>query len=238
VTSGLRRGVAAAGAAALLALVVIGAAVQRFPPIASVAVNPGVHGDPPSDDLIPSPVFGRLKGGDDWSDVDLRWLGILLSVIAAVALILLVARVVAQLVRRIRGRSRRQTDSVAGLVGGGESVEQARVPVIEAGVEAARASLESYQEPSDAILAAWLELEDAARDSGLERTPAQTPAEFTVAVLARTGADPEATTELLELYHRARFSSHPTTHADVRRASDCLVRIAASWPAPLELAAR
>lgn len=104
------------------------------------------------------------------------------------------------------------------------------VPVLRQGVEAAGRSLDQISEPNNAIVAAWLELEEASASSGVTRTPAQTPTEFTVTVLAKTHADEDATRELLGLYHRARFSSEGVGPDEVERAKDCLARLAASWP--------
>jgi hypothetical protein len=109
--------------------------------------------------------------------------------------------------------------------------------VLLRGVEAARLSLASIAEPTDAVIAAWLSLEDAAAESGVRRHPAQTPTEFTLGVLTATKADADATRELLALYHLARFSTHPVTAEDVERASRCLGAIAASWHAAHGVAA-
>ena len=105
------------------------------------------------------------------------------------------------------------------------------VPVLQRGVAEAQRHLAVVSGPSDAVVAAWLALEDAATASGVRRSPWQTPTEFTVAVLDNTNADPDATAELLALYHRARFSSHPIEAADVDRAAACFGRLAASWQA-------
>ena len=86
-------------------------------------------------------------------------------------------------------------------------------------------------DPGDAVIAAWLSLEDAAAESGVRRHPAQTPTEFTLAILRSTRADADATRELLALYHLARFSTHPVTADHVERAWRCLGAIAESWVA-------
>ncbi|WP_185845935.1 DUF4129 domain-containing protein [Kibdelosporangium aridum] len=59
--------------------------------------------------------------------------------------------------------------------------------------------------PSDAVIAAWVELEASAARTGIEREPHQTPTEFTAAVLAGQNADEQALRTLRRLYHRARF---------------------------------
>ena len=77
----------------------------------------------------------------------------------------------------------------------------------------------------DAIIAAWLALEDAAERSGAARASSQTPTEFTAAVLATTPASPEAVTELLGLFHLARFARTEMSEAQVAAASAALRRL-------------
>lgn len=60
--------------------------------------------------------------------------------------------------------------------------------------------------PGDAVVAAWLRLEEAAAHEGAARQPHQTATEFTTALLTRyTTGDPAALDELRGLYQRARF---------------------------------
>lgn len=93
------------------------------------------------------------------------------------------------------------------------------LPALADGVDAARRVLAESLPPGDAVIAAWVALERAAERTGVPREPAQTPTEFTVAVLGETRADPDATRALLDLYLRARFSEHPLVPGDVARAS-------------------
>jgi len=103
------------------------------------------------------------------------------------------------------------------------------LPVLRRGVEAARQYLADIGDSDDAIIAAWLALEEAAASTGVRRKASQTPTEFTIAVLESTQADSEAANGLLALYERARFSNHPTGRADVEAASIYLRRLAKSW---------
>jgi hypothetical protein len=80
--------------------------------------------------------------------------------------------------------------------------------------------------PSDAVIAAWVELERAAAASGTQRAPHQTPSEFTETVLYRHNADALALKDLRTLYHRARFGKPETvTLDDVDAARTALGRI-------------
>ena len=84
-----------------------------------------------------------------------------------------------------------------------------------------------HRQARDAVVAAWLALEQAAARGGTRRDPAQTPTEFTVALLRRHAADEAATAELLALYHRARFGSAPLPEDAAPRAAAALETIAA-----------
>lgn len=103
------------------------------------------------------------------------------------------------------------------------------LPVLRRGVDAALDLLAQHERPTDAIVAAWLALEESAADSGVPRAPAATPTEFTVDVLRRTTADPASTNGLLRLYHRARFSAAGAVPADVEEARAHLAAIARTW---------
>jgi len=62
---------------------------------------------------------------------------------------------------------------------------------------------------ADLVVLSWERLEEAAARAGSARPPHATPTEFTAGLLATHGAPPDATAVLLDLYHRARFSSAP-----------------------------
>jgi hypothetical protein len=145
--------------------------------------------------------------------------------------ILLILRFVRRLLRPIGG-----PQLPRGLTVDVDAAPEPDIPVLLRGVSAARELLTRFAEPSDAVVAAWLALEDAADRSGVHRRPSATPTEFTVAVLAATPAPPAATRELLDLYRTARFSAHPITAADVDRAAGCLAAIAESFTAAAERA--
>jgi len=116
-------------------------------------------------------------------------------------------------------------DEDAGDYGDIEAVPAA--PVLEQGVARAARLLEDDRvPPGDAVIAAWVALEESAARTGVVRDRAQTASEFTVDVLGRTRADPAATSRLLQLYLAARYSEHRLTPQDVAAARDALARIA------------
>jgi hypothetical protein len=102
-------------------------------------------------------------------------------------------------------------------------------PAVRQGVREAQQLLDAVADPTDAVLAAWVALEDAAAGSGVPRRPADTPTELTARVLAATAADEDAATTLLGLYHRARFSAGGVGPEAVVEARRCLGALATSW---------
>ncbi|TDQ04246.1 uncharacterized protein DUF4129 [Labedaea rhizosphaerae] len=87
--------------------------------------------------------------------------------------------------------------------------------------------------PSDAVVAAWLRLEQAAAESGRPRAAHQTPTEFTSALLAEHVADDAAVGRLRGLYQRARFGRPgAVTDADADEARSALGAILDGWRVP------
>ena len=158
--------------------------------------------------------------------VDMGWLVVLAGMLLLGVVILLLVR----FLRRL-GRPLGRTETPRGLAADFDPPPEPDIPVLLRGVSAARELLTRFAEPSDAVVAAWLALEEAAERSGVHRRPSATPTEFTMLVLAATPAPPAATRELLGLYRTARFSTHPITATDLERAARCLAEIAESFTA-------
>lgn len=76
--------------------------------------------------------------------------------------------------------------------------------------------------PRNAIVAAWLRLEEAAESAGSVRNPADTPSEFVERVLASSTLDADAIGRLAALYREARFSAHQITDSQRDEARACL----------------
>lgn len=81
--------------------------------------------------------------------------------------------------------------------------------------------------PGDAVIAAWVQLEQDAAASGTKREAHQTPTEFTTEVLKNLETDPVALQRLRTLYQRARFGpENSVTEADVAEARRSLMELA------------
>lgn len=99
------------------------------------------------------------------------------------------------------------------------------------GIELALQVFDEQREPADAIVRAWLGLEETAEESGIVRRPSETPTEFTSRILGRAFADDRAIRTLLRLYLRTRFGDHPVSAEEVAAVRDALQRLVASWRA-------
>lgn len=87
--------------------------------------------------------------------------------------------------------------------------------------------------PSDAVVAAWLNLEEAAAAGGAPRQDHETPTEFTGALLARYEVDTEAAATLRGLYQRARFGApERVSDEDAASAERALERVVACLDRP------
>jgi hypothetical protein len=158
------------------------------------------------------------------------WVGVL-------ALVVILVGVAALLWRWF---SRRRLPAAPGLHGA--SVEATRVVPVEpepepepeallTGIELALRELDEDRDPADAVVRAWLGLQETAEESGIVRQPAETPTEFTSRIMSRAFADDRAVQTLLRLYLRTRFGNHPVTANDVAAVHDALERLLANWRA-------
>jgi hypothetical protein len=105
-------------------------------------------------------------------------------------------------------------------------------PALSAGIELALQALDAHREPADAIVRAWLGLQETAEESGIKRLAAETPTEFTSRILGRAFADARPVQTLLRLYLRTRFGDHPVTGADVAAVRVALQELVRTWHAP------
>jgi hypothetical protein len=191
------------------------------------------------DGLLPTPQPGptlppQSTGADRaslqapaWVGETMRWLAIAALAVLAFLLLRHVYRLVQQRLRSIDTGGPGDEPAGREVLDALDDVTQAALQ--EGYLDAGRALREGLP-PGDAVIAAWLALERAAGRGGLERGPAATATEFTLALLDRTPADPAAARTLLRLYHRARFSDHEVGAGDVAAARAALGTLAAALP--------
>jgi hypothetical protein len=161
-----------------------------------------------------------------WESI-LATLGIALAVGIALALASWLIRLLRALARQ---RLARWPDPDQVPVGATVAARLSTEQVADAVAEALR-RLDQAGDPTDAVISAWLAFEEAAARHGVERGPAQTPTEFTMAVLARSQVPLGAVSRLRALYWGARFSAAAPSPAQVGQARAALAQIAGSWQA-------
>jgi len=157
---------------------------------------------------------------------DLTWLGIVLLSVIVLWVVFLVARWLQRHPVELPPDAPDDAGLAAGDVLSGPGVRMPDLPALREAVAGADLLVRRHVPPTDAVIAAWVHLEQAAARSGVPRDRAQTPTEFTVAVLDRTPVDPAATRALLNLYLRARFGGERMTTSDVTAAVAALTVLA------------
>ncbi len=181
--------------------------------------------EPPTLDIPPITLPPQEPAGSDLP-VSETLENILLVLAAAVA-VGIVGYLLFRLIQRLRGAWRPEDETAGEQLAGGDALgEVVDIAALATAVARAEAHLAGLAEPGDAVTAAWVALEDEAALQGTSRDPSQTATEFTTELLRRTPAPADAVTLLRALYHKARFTAHPVTAADVHRAREALGRIA------------
>ena len=161
----------------------------------------------------------------------LFWTAVFLVVVLAVVFVLWWRR------RAPRRRAPRpveaETPPVVAAEVGRAAEPEPDVPVIRSGLEEALLELERDVEPGDAVVRAWLGLQQTAEQSGVARGRSETPTEFTSRILGRVfandSAGKDAIATLLRLYLRTRFGDHPVTADDVVLVRHALRELVRTW---------
>ena len=163
-------------------------------------------------------------------------LAIVLAVIIAIAAVgfaLLVWRLwAARPSRAATTRNTAVTETISEVPVEPQPDPEPDAPALRTGIELALQALDEQREPADAIVRAWLGLQETAAQSGIVRRAAETPTEFTSRILSRAFADDRAVRTLLRLYLRTRFGDHPVTSDDVAVVRAALQELVLTWPAP------
>ncbi|MFE7019855.1 DUF4129 domain-containing protein [Microbacterium sp. NPDC057650] len=156
------------------------------------------------------------------------------AVIVCLAVLALVVLLIVLVVRRLRELWR---DRPLRRRGGAEiddepaSGAEATVAAaaIRRGIAAAIDVIGESRDPGDAIIAAWVGLEQTAADSGVARAASETPREYTLRIIARRAATESDVGALVDLYEQVRYGGHIADDADRRAARDLLERLEEEW---------
>ncbi len=202
-----------AGAVVLAAWV----STARFVPVLRGAVDQPISRQPAVPPRLPGGSGGKqeqhLQQGGSLGPVAMTFIYVMLIVFALALLAIIWRR--AQPSRRRRAAVPVATQLAAedtfDDIGAGLAGDLSRT------VESGMAALDQGA-PRDAIVRCWMMLEEAVIRAGLDRNPALTSEELTVAVLSRYEVRAAAIAELAGLYREARFSSHALGEPHRRRA--------------------
>jgi hypothetical protein len=215
----------------LFAVAILAASVSGRPSI-EVGRNEAVPLPLPGAQATPTGTPPPPPGGDGPDDA-LLVIGLVLALIVVGLLVLLLIWGVRMLVRAWRDRPlrRQQGAEVDVDVQGADPVGDAEpdAPAVRRGIAAARTTVDAQADPSDAIVAAWVGLEETAADSGIGRALSETQVEFTLRMLLRRPGIEEPARSLLRLYEGVRFGGRVASEQDRAAASRALALIEDGW---------
>jgi hypothetical protein len=212
----------------LVTVVVLGAATAtpwRFSPphLPTPELSMPRQQPPPSPDVSASPQPRPLS-----EPTDDRWVTLITAVLLGLLTAALLTFAARKLLTILRGQIDTTPDNLTSGTGTATTEDTVDLPELQDAVTRALAHLDGHARPRDAVVAAWVALEEAAARAGAHRDPAQTPTEFTGTVLANTPAPPAAVARLRTLYQRARFTDRPIDRTAVAQARTALADIARS----------
>jgi hypothetical protein len=223
---------------ALVVVVVLAAGIEGTSHFGGVRWFPTLHGKAtyPRPGRLIHPVGGLAKGGNP-HQTSLPW-WVEAIVVALLALVVAFGIWSWLSSRRLPAAAPLPARSSAQVTHALAEPEPEPEPeVLLGGIALALQALDEPREPGDAVVRAWLGLEQMAEESGIVRYASETPTEFTSRILRGAFADDAALRTLLRLYLRSRFGDHPVTAADVSEVRGALQQLLASWRAAVRMPA-
>ena len=177
-----------------------------------------------------SPIsFGLIEQGG------LAWLLVLLVVGASLALLYFLFCWIRDLLRPAPRISIVDVGLDSGVSGdlaiGAFSEPDAQI--VQSGLAAAFQILTSERDPGNAVIRAWLSLQDAAAAAGIDRHPAETTSEFTARILRRSRDSADPIHVLLSLYQRVRFGGHVPDEVQIAAVRDSVTVLIGLWQTDL-----
>jgi hypothetical protein len=219
------------GALALAVVLMLGVAAAGFVVLASAggsvrplsestlrsSPRPVPPQSPPATVTAPTPIAPpserpvKPRPIPEW--LQALWQALVWLVITVVVLVL--ARLIYRIVRKVE-LPQAETDDT--------DWERMKAERLAEAVDTGLARIDSGT-ATDAVIACWVALEEAAASAGVAREPSETPAEFTVRVLGVGGISEPQLIRLGELYREARYSTHGSTEAARTEARAALLRL-------------
>lgn len=159
------------------------------------------------------------------------WLGVAVLVMIAIGLAAVILRFVLSRRQRLHAPALSQARVQTVTVPVATEPEPEPEPLLT-GIELALRVLDEGRDPTDAVVRAWIGLQETAAGAGVVRGPSESPTEFTARIIASALADGGAVRRLLGLYLRVRFGDHPVSAEEVEAARGALAELVASWRGP------
>lgn len=147
-----------------------------------------------------------------------------LTGLLVVALAVVVIAVVARLRLAVHRRRRLDATGLRGPPGVPPADEEVGEDAVAEALDAGMAVLATGS-PRNAVVAAWVALEEAAGRAGVVGEPADTATDLVRRMLAAHPVDREMLERLAMLYREARFSGHELTERHRTEARRCLERL-------------
>lgn len=155
-------------------------------------------------------------------------LGLLVCLVVVIAVVRLLPRLIALIAEWMRRPAEPETTEVATEEHTSDPA-QLDAPRVQRGIATARQTIGAHRDAGDAIVAAWLGLEQTAADSGVGRGRSETPAEFALRLLLRRPGIDEPARSLLALYEQVRFGGRRGDERMREDATRALDAIEAGW---------
>ena len=229
----MRRWLAPVGVMVFIAVVMAAASLQGTPafdpPDWDIGGGPGNERQTPPAAATEDPMMELLPDDATAGGSVVGWILLALAAVVVAVLLFFLGRA---LVRAWLARTpRREVDApgVETFASEGEPDPEAAAPEIRRGIAFARRVIDEHEAPSDAIVAAWVGLEQSASDAGLMRGAAETPAEFALRIVTHRETIASDARALLGLYERVRFAGRVATEADRAAARAALTAIEEAW---------
>lgn len=213
------------------AVLMLVAALQGYPQVRPIEFSSGGIPMPETSQQTTAPLqIPEDRASDDLVlEVIATVVGILIGLFLLVVLVRVIVRALKELWRRRALERRSGAEIGRGEVPAPAPVQSVDAPVVRDGILGAIDALQAHAAPSDAIVAAWVGLEESAQRAGMRRAAAETPGEFTLRVVGSRPGSGGDVRELLRMYEAVRYGDREPAEQERVRARELLERIHREW---------